>query len=202
VPSFDSASFDSASFDSASFDSASFDSASFDSASLRSGRTAGPWSGRTERATLLLLVCLSACGYGFAAGAGRLPSGAERVFVRPLEDHTTDAELGALVAAALRGELARRGADAGPGARARIEGAVEESSFGPSSPNGATWRAVLVVSARLVIDGKVALEQRARREEDWLAGQDPLESEGRRRLALRRAAGAVARDIVERFERP
>ncbi|MFL5260824.1 MAG: LPS assembly lipoprotein LptE [Anaeromyxobacteraceae bacterium] len=149
-----------------------------------------------------LALVLSGCGYGFAAGVGRLPPGAEHVFVRPLEDHTTDAELGGLVAAALRGELARRGADGGPGGRARIEGAVEESTFGPSSPNGSTWRAVLVVSARLVIDGTVARESRARREEDWLAGQDPLESEGRRRLALRRAAAAIARDVVERFENP
>jgi hypothetical protein len=103
---------------------------------------------------------------------------------------------------ALRRELARRDADGDPRARARIEGAVEDSSFGPSSPNGATWRAGLTVSARLVVDGKVVAEQRARREEDYLAGLDPLESEGRRRLALRRAAEAVAREIVERFEAP
>jgi hypothetical protein len=172
-----------------------------------SPREAGRGSGRgapQHRSAPLAaaLLALAGCGYGFAAGAGRLPPGAEKVFVRPLEDRTTDAELGALVAAALRGELARRGADGGPGSRARIEGAVEESSFGPSSPNGATWRAVLVVSAQFVVDGKVTAEQRARREEDWLAGQDPLESEGRRRLALRRAAEAVARDLVERFERP
>jgi len=79
---------------------------------------------------------------------------------------------------------------------------VEESVFGPSGQSGATWRTALVVSARLVVDGKTVAEQRTRREEDYLVGLDPLESEGRRRLALRRAAEAAARDIVERFEQP
>ena len=154
-------------------------------------------------AFIAVLLGLSGCGYHLAAGGpGRLPPGAEKIFVRPLEDHTTDAELGALVAAALRHELARRDADGGPRARAHLEGAVDSSSFGASSPNGSTWRVALAVSARLVVDGKVVAEQRARRDEDYLTGLDPLESEGRRRLALRRAAEAVARDIVERFEAP
>ncbi len=148
-----------------------------------------------------LLVC-TGCGYGFAAGANRMPAGARRVFVRPLENWTTDAEVGGLVAASLRRELARRDADGGPKAPARIEGAVEQVSFGASSPNGATYRVALVVSARLVVNGVVLAEQRARREEDWLAGQDPLESEGRRHLALRRAADAIAREIIDRFEQP
>jgi hypothetical protein len=153
--------------------------------------------------TGIALLALSSCGYHLAArGAGHLPPGAEQVFVRPLEDRTTDADLGALVAAALRQELARRGASGGPGARARIEGAVDESNFGVSSPNGEVWYARLGVTARLVVDGKVVAQQRAARNEDWLVGQDALESEGRRRLALRRAAEAVARELVERFAQP
>lgn len=160
---------------------------------------------RTRRRALALaagLCAASSCGYGLAAGRARLPAGAEHVFVRPFENRTTDAEAGALVAASLRQELARRHAEAGPDAPARIEGAVEEVSFGASSPNGATYRLAVTVSARLVVRGAVTAEQRARREEDWLAGLDPLESEGRRRLALRRAADRLAREIVERFEQP
>jgi Lipopolysaccharide-assembly len=157
----------------------------------------------TLRAVLVTaLALLASCGYSLSAGKNRLPEGAQRIFVRPFEDRTTDAEAGALVAAALRRELARRDAAAGPEAPARIEGAVEETSFGASSPNGTTYKLAVTVSARLVVDGRVRAEQRARREEDWLAGQDPLESEGRRRLALRRAAEALAREIVERFEMP
>jgi hypothetical protein len=158
-----------------------------------------------RRAAVGLLTAAAAavsCGYGFGAGAARFPAGAERVFVRPLENRTADAEAGALVAASVRQELARRHADGGPRARASIEGAIEEASFFAWSPNGATYRLALVVSARLVVDGKVVAEQRARREEDWLAGLDALESEGRRRLAMRRAAEGLAREIVDRFEQP
>jgi hypothetical protein len=163
--------------------------------------------GSTSRGAAAVLATLGlvvggGCGYGFAAGAGRLPAGAERVFVPPLENRTTDSEAGAIVAASLRQELARRQADGGPGSGARIDGRVEESSFYASSPNGATYRLALVVSARLVVGGAVVAEQRARRDEEWLAGIDALESEGRRRLAMRRAADGLAREILERFERP
>jgi len=69
------------------------------------------------------------------------------------------------------------------------------------------WPAVrrlvtLVVSTQLMVGGKLVAEQRTQRDEDWLAGQDPLESEGRRRLALRHAADGAAREIIERYELP
>jgi hypothetical protein len=150
----------------------------------------------------ILLVALTACGYQLGAGTARLPPGAERVFVRPLENRTTNAEVGAIVATSLRQELARRRADGDARASARIEGAVEEATFGASSPNGATYRLALVVSARLMVGDRVVAEQRARREEDWLAGLDALESEGRRRLAMRRAAEGLARELIDRFEVP
>ncbi|GEJ56190.1 LPS assembly lipoprotein LptE [Anaeromyxobacter diazotrophicus] len=162
---------------------------------------AGERGGGPRAALAGALVALASCGYAVHA-PGRLPEDARQVFVRALENRTTDADAGALVAAALRRELARRGADAGPGAPAKLEGAVEGVGFGAASPNGAIYRLTLTVSARLVVAGKVASEQRSVRSEDWLAGQDPLESEGRRRLALRHAAEAVAREIVERLELP
>jgi Lipopolysaccharide-assembly len=151
---------------------------------------------------LVLLLALSGCGYSLNAGVGRMPPGAQHVFVRPLENRTTDAEAGVLVAAALRQELARRGAEAGSGATARIEGAVDDASFSALGLNPPVYRLALTVTARLLVDGKVLAEQRAGRVEDWLSGLDPLESEGRRRLALRRAAEAVAKDLIERFEQP
>ncbi len=151
---------------------------------------------------LLLAAALAGCGYQMGAGTARLPPGAERVFVRPFENRTTNAEVGAVVATSLRQELARRQADGDARAPARIEGIVEEATFGASSPNGATYRLGLVVSAKLLVNDRVVAEQRARREEDWLAGLDALESEGRRRLALRRAADGVARELLDRFEVP
>jgi hypothetical protein len=132
-----------------------------------------------------------------------MPTSARHVSVRPFENRTTEAEAGALVAAALRQELARRGADAGSDGAARIEGTIDDASFavltaGPPP----TYRLALTVTARLLAEGKLLAEQRVGRVEDYLSGLDPLESEGRRRLALRRAAEAVARDVVERFEQP
>jgi hypothetical protein len=157
-------------------------------------------AGVVRVAAVLVLLACSACGYAFTAGVGRLPAGAEQVAVRPLGNRTGDAEAGALLAGALRAELARRGADGGPSAPARLEGEVEEIA---SAPAGAgMWRLTLVVQARLSGARGTLAEHRARRTEDYLAGVDPLETEGRRRIALGRAAAAAAREIVERMEAP
>ncbi|HEY6106674.1 MAG TPA: LPS assembly lipoprotein LptE, partial [Anaeromyxobacteraceae bacterium] len=145
---------------------------------------------------------LTGCGYAFTAGAGRMPAGAESVLVRPLANRTADADAGALLAAALREELARRGAAGGDGAPARIEGTVLESAASLTSPDGSTWRLALEVEARLLAGDRVLGEVRVRRQEDYLGEVDALATEGRRRLALRRAAEAAAREIVERLEQP
>jgi len=156
---------------------------------------------RTRTPTWLGLVLTTACGYSLHAGESRLPAPATQVLVRPFENRTSDAEAGALVAAAVRRELARRGADGGADAPARLEGVVEDVTSVAASPNGSSNRLVLTVSARLRAGDAVLGEGRVARAEDWLAGLDPLESEGRRRVALRRAADAAARELLERLER-
>jgi hypothetical protein len=145
------------------------------------------------------------CGYRLASKGAPLAGGATAVFVPPFENHTGDAEAGAFVAAALREELARRGAAGEAASTARIVGIVESLRADPSAPSAAgapfaTWRLALTASARLVVSERAVAEARAGREEDYLAGQDPLETEGRRRVALRRAAAGAARDLVERLE--
>jgi len=147
-------------------------------------------------------LALSACGYAFEsryAGQG----GAERIHVRPFENLSTEASLGAQVTAALRDELARRGAAAGPGAPAEIVGRVRAGAPGPSSPDSATWRIGVEVEARLVVEGTTVAERTVRREADYLAGvaSDALETEGRRALALRRVADDAARELLRAFER-
>jgi len=149
-------------------------------------------------ATLAAPLLLAACGYAFTSGVGRLPAGAERVAVPPLANRTADAEAGGLVAAALRAELARRSADGGASAPAALEGEVEEISSAPAAAG--VWRLTLVVRVRLLAGGQALGEHRSRRAEDYPSGVDPLESEGRRRIALRRACEAAAREIVERLE--
>jgi hypothetical protein len=153
-----------------------------------------------RRAPALALALLAGCGYAFSSGVSRLPAGAEKVFVRPLENRTADAEAGALVAAALRQELARRGAEGGPAAPAALRGEVESILATPAT--GATWRLTLVVRARLEAGGQALAEAVVRPAEEYLVGVDALESEGRRRVALQRAAERAGREIVERLERP
>ena len=151
-------------------------------------------------AALALAAAWAGCGYSATAGASRLPPGAEHVFVPPFANRTADAEAGALVAASLREELARRGTAGGEGAPARIEGVVTRVSAAPVTTQGGTWRLVFEVQARLLVDGKDAAATTVRREVDYQGEVDAIATEGRRRLALRRAASEAARDIVERFE--
>ncbi len=154
------------------------------------------------RAAAALLLLCSACGYGFGAGVSRLPPGAEAVRVRPLDNRSPDAEAGALLAAALRRELARRGAEGGAGAPAELTGEVEESAAVPIAAGASAWRLTLVAHVRLVSAGRVLGEARVRRSEDYAAGVDALESEGRRRIALARAVEVAARELLERLARP
>jgi hypothetical protein len=117
------------------------------------------------------------------------------------------------VTTALRGELARRGADAGEGAPAVLDGEVRASDPVLTSTSGATWRIGIEVRARLTAGQERPLERTIRRETDFLgvpaaaptSGSsmpgDPLETEGRRALALRRLADEVARDVLRSLER-
>jgi hypothetical protein len=147
---------------------------------------------------LALAAGVGGCGYHLSArweGKG----GVERVEVRPLENLSTEPGLGAAITDALRTALARRGA-AGPGG-ARLEGEVRARPPAPSSPGGATWAIGVLVKARLVVDGQVAAEGTFAREADYLSGADPVETEGRRALALRRLADELAPEILAAFER-
>jgi len=151
-------------------------------------------------AALVALTAGMACGYTTGPGAARLPGGATKVFVPPLENRTADAEAGALVAAALREELSRRGAAGGEGASSRIEGVVTRSSSSPLTTQSGTWRLVFEVQARWIVSGQEAAQFKVREEVDYLGEVDAIATEGRRRLAIRRAAEQAAREIVERLE--
>ena len=164
-------------------------------------RGAGEGVRGCAQAISLLVLLATACGYHLAPHGAPLAGGVTRADVRPFDNHSGDAEAGAFAAAAVREELARRNA-MGEGAAARIEGVVEAVGATPSSPNGATWRLTLVISARLVDSSRAVAQARVARDEEYVTGQDPLETEGRRRLALRRATQAAARELVERLEAP
>jgi hypothetical protein len=152
---------------------------------------------------LAAALALGACGYGFSQRYVAR-DGAERVVVRPFENASTEPELGAAVTSALRAALARRGADAGEGAPAVLEGEIRAGEPVPTSSRGAataTWRIAVEVRARLVGRDGVSAEHVARREIDYLSGADPLETEGRRAVALRRLLDDAAEEILRAFER-
>jgi hypothetical protein len=149
----------------------------------------------------LAVLALAGCGYHFSqryTAAG----GVSRIHVRPFVNGSTEPELGAVVTSALRSELARRGADAGEGAGAAVlDGEVRSTEPALTSTTGATWRIAIELRARLVSGGAPPVERTVRREDDYLAGVDPLETEGRRAVALRRMAEDAARDLLRALER-
>jgi hypothetical protein len=165
-------------------------------------------------AVVVLACALAACGYGFSqryAAAG----GVDRIHVRPFVNVSTEPELGAVVTSALRTELARRGAEAPEGIGAMLDGEVRATEpvvtvpavTTPGSPGASAastsgaWRLGVELRARLVSGTGKPVERTVRRETDFLAGADPLETEGRRALALRRVADDAARELLRAFER-
>ena len=163
---------------------------------------AAPALARCSAAALALALCaLAGCGYQLSqryVAAG----GVSRIHVRPFVNGSTEPELGAVVTSALRAELARRGADAGEGAGAVLDGEVRATEPALTSTTGATWRIAIELRARLVpAPGAAPVDRTIRREEDYLAGVDPLETEARRAVALRRMAGDAARDLLRAYER-
>jgi hypothetical protein len=154
---------------------------------------------RLGAAGIAAVLALSSCGYGFSQRFVAR-GGATSLAVRPFENRSIEPELGAAVTSALRNELARRGADAGGDGAAEIDGEVRAEEPVLTSRGGASWRIGVSVRARLLAGGTTVAEHVARREADYVGGADPLETEGRRALALRRVADDAARDILRAFE--
>jgi len=143
-----------------------------------------------------LLLTLPACGYSFTA-TGRLSGGAATAAVRPFENRSTEPELGAAIAAALREELARRGALATGDAQPVVVGEVTSAAPTPAAPGGVSWRIGIEVRARLLDGARVLAERTIRRDADYPAGVDPLETEGRRAQAIRRLAADCGRELAD-----
>jgi hypothetical protein len=165
---------------------------------VRSGKR-GEGLARAALAIGALLV-FAGCGYGFSQRYTAV-GGVGRIHVRPFVNGSTEPELGALVTAALRGELARRGADAGEGSGVVLDGEVRATEPVLTSTAGVTWRVGVELRGRLLATPERPVERTVRREVDFLTGADPLETEGRRALALRRVADEAARELLRAFER-
>ena len=155
---------------------------------------------RLAAAAVAASLALAACGYGFSERYVAR-GGASSIRVRPFENRTSDAGLVEAVTDALRAEHARRGADRGGGPTAEIDGEVRTDAPAVASSDATTWRVGITVRARLVASGALVAEHVSRRATVFPGGADPLETEGRRALALRRLADEAARDVLRAFER-
>jgi hypothetical protein len=150
-------------------------------------------------APVLVLALLLGCGYRTVT-AYHAQGGADRIHVRAFQNDSGDPELGSAVTAALRDELARRGAGADPGAPAQLDGAVRVTSPTPSSYYSASAPVTLEVHARLTVNGTLVHELTIRRTEVQQGGADALEAEGRRATTLRGLARDAAREVLAAFE--
>jgi hypothetical protein len=155
---------------------------------------------RLHAAAVMALVLSGAgCGYRTVT-AYRARGGAEKIHVRAFENDSTDPELGAVLTAALRDELARRDAGAEAGAPAQLDGAVRVTSGTPSSYFSGAAAVTVEVHARLSVDGKLVHELTIQRTEAHQGGADALEAEGRRATALHKLARGAARDVLAAME--
>jgi hypothetical protein len=159
---------------------------------------------RARVALLLGLLAASVaggdgCGYR-AATAYRARGGVEKVHVRAIENDSTDPELGAVLTAALRDELARRGATAAADAPAQLDGSVRVTSGTPSSYFNAAAVVSVEIHVRLTLDGKLVHELTIQRSEPHQGGADAVEAEGRRATALHKLARDAAREVLAALE--
>lgn len=151
------------------------------------------------RAAAAMLLVLTGCGYR-AVTPYRARGGAERIHVRAFENESADPELGAAVTAALRSELARRGASAGAEAAAQLDGVVRVTSGAASSFFSSAAAVAVEVRARLSVQGKLVQELTVQRTYAHQGGADALEAEGRRSAALHKMAREAAREVLRQLE--
>ncbi len=150
----------------------------------------------------LWLLLAAGCGYSFSHG-GRLPKGAEGLRVGSVENRTAQAEAGGLFGGALRDELSARGQLAEDAAQPFAEVELKALRSAPSALGaGGAFAFRLDTDVRLRVKaatGELIYEDQALLGEDYLAGEDVVETEANRRAAMRRLCRAVARELVDRM---
>lgn len=149
-----------------------------------------------------LLLGAAACAYRFSAPGAPLPEGIRSVRSPVLVNNTAEPGLEVLFTQALREELLRSGVRDDPQSDAVLEGTLADVYGGANvAPPGkfASYRINAVADLRLVKQGRVLAATRISGWEDYLPGNDMLQSEANRQAALRRLAQALARDGAARL---
>lgn len=159
-----------------------------------------------------LAVPSAGCGYRFAARGDGLPGGVDAARVVLFSNRTAEPGVESWFTEAFRGELARRGREAGEGAAAVVSGEVTRVAVAPSifpavprpgqaigAGAVASYRAEAVATVRLERGGARLAEVTVTGFEDFLPGGSVLDSEANRRLALRRLAESLMRQAYLRL---
>ncbi|MHB8420276.1 MAG: LPS assembly lipoprotein LptE [Myxococcales bacterium] len=172
-----------------------------------------------RRSTALALV-LVACGYRFSAAGGPLPKGVVSVQVPNFRNRTPEAGFEALLTHELREELERTGHGAGRTADAELDGVVESitsvplalkvaqglgaaADAGLAAQNPGLYQVAMSVSVKLMRGAELLAQvDHLQLAEPYLPADDLATNEANRRLALRRLARALAKEIVVRLAAP
>jgi hypothetical protein len=157
-----------------------------------------------RRALFLTWLLLTGCGYRFAVSGGTLPGQAKSVRVPVFENRTSEPNVEALVAEALRERYARAGLLGGDDAETTLEGVVLAVSGGPTGVAYAlpTYQLSIVVRVALKRGDKVLGDTVVQQAEYFSSGADVLLTEANRGAALRRLVDVLARDVVDRLAVP
>ena len=160
------------------------------------------------------------CGYRFSASGGPLPHGVTEFYVPNIKNQTSEAGLEALLTTDLRRELVRTGREGGPGCPVRLEGVIESvtalpialKAAAPLQPNGLAgtgplaaenpglYQVTVTATLKLWRGAELLSElDHVAWNESYLPADDLATLEANRRLALRRAAQGLAREIFVRL---
>lgn len=154
----------------------------------------------------LLGLVLVGCGYRFTARADALPTSGKRVFAPAFENDTAEAGIEAEFTNAFRAELANAHADGDARSAVRALGSLSALGGGPellrTDERGnpvalASYTTGITLCVRLVEGPKPLGSACVNGSEDYAPGGDPLQTEAARRLALRRLAQRLAREVFE-----
>jgi hypothetical protein len=163
----------------------------------------------------VLIGC--ACGYRFSAAGGPLPKGVQSVYVPVFRNRTTEAGLESLLTEELRADLEKAGHGGSPSSEARLEGVIEgvgaiplalKSAPLPTSGGGGglapynpgLYQVSFAVTVKLMRGTELLAEiDHLSLNEPYLPADDLATNEANRRLALRRLARSMARELVDRL---
>ncbi len=172
------------------------------------------WGRAAARLVGICLAVACACGYRFSAAGGSLPKGVQSVYVPIFRNRTTEAGLEALLTEELRAELEKSGHGGSPSSEAKLEGVIEGvgaiplalktaplptgGSLAPYNPG--LYQVSLAVTVKLVLGAELLAEiDHLSLSEPYLPADDLATNEANRRLALRRLAKSMAKELVDRL---